>query len=301
MRFVFAPWGREAPSGAVACDGLVPGAHLDLSHWAHNRTPAHLKRDTSVEIALAFAREREAHDVEVAANNHFDADGVLAVWTLLRPELAIENTGVIVAAAECGDFEEWPTEERGIWLEAAIAELSGDGGDAAAYDRVLPALDELVPAIDRREDLWGDAYRKLLSAGADVDRGAVRVEQIGQIAVISHDRGVRELPGPWIARLVPKETERVLLSFQRSEGFDYRYELRRWSWADTVVRPKLPTPKRGPIRRALGPAWIIKGRRGLSGLAYTSHPVRTAPRTVAERLLEVEGTERDLPRALLPT
>jgi len=53
-----------------------------------------------------------------------DADGVLAVWALLRPELAQKHAKLIVAAAECGDFDEWPDDERGMWLEAAIASLS---------------------------------------------------------------------------------------------------------------------------------------------------------------------------------
>jgi hypothetical protein len=288
MHFDYAPWGREARPGAVACDGLVPGAQLDLSHWSHNRTPAHLKRDTSVEIALAFAEERDRHDVEIITNNHFDADGVLAVWTLLRPELAKKHAELIVAAAECGDFDEWPDDERGMWLESAIASLSAVGGDAAAYARVLPALDELVPAIDRREDLWGDNYRALLARGADLERGAISVERVGRIAVVAHDRGAKEIPGPWLSRSIGMDADRILMAFREGDGWRYTYELRRWSWADTVVRPKPKMPKRGPIRRTMGPAWIIKGRKGMSGLTYTSRPIAEKPRTVAERIAEID-------------
>ncbi len=287
MRFTFAPWGQRAPGGAAACDGLVPGARIDLSHWSGNRTPAHLKRDTSVEIALAFARERGAYDVEHVTNNHFDTDGVLAVWTLLRPALALEHEAVIVAAAECGDFDEWPADDRGLWLESAIASLSG-GGDAASYDRVLRVLDELVPSIERREDLWGEAYRTLLRAGDDVSSGATSVEEVGRIAVVSHDRGGPELPGPWMSRLISKNADRVLLAFREGSGWTYRYELRRWSWADTVVRRPPGKTRRGPIRRSLGSEWIIKGRRGMSGLAYTSKPIHSPPMEVACRLAMID-------------
>jgi hypothetical protein len=288
MRFVFSPWGREAPAGAVACDGLVPGAHLDLSHWSGNRTPAHLKRDTSVEIALAFARERASYDVESVTNNHFDTDGVLAVWTLLRPQLALEHAASIVGAAEAGDFEEWPADERGLWLDAAVAKLAVSGSDAASYDRVLSALDELVPSIERREDLWGEAHRALLAAGADLDRGAIGVERVGRIAVVTHARDAGELPGPWLSRSIPPDVDRVLLAFARDGGWVYRYELRRWSWADTVERPKPAPVKRGPIRRTLGREWIVKGKRGMSGLAYTTQPIGDGPRSIAERLLALE-------------
>lgn len=32
-RFSFVPFGANAPDGAAACDDLVDGAGLDLSHW----------------------------------------------------------------------------------------------------------------------------------------------------------------------------------------------------------------------------------------------------------------------------
>lgn len=284
MRFEYVSWGRRAPDGAVSCDGLVPGARLDLSHWAKNRTPAHLKRDTSVEIALAFAEERAGYDVERAVNNHFDADGVLAVWCLLRPALALEHASTVIAAAEAGDFEEWPIDERGLWLSLAIDELAAGLGDAAAYAHVLPILDTLVPEVSKREDLWGAAYHRLKKGGAWLERGAVSVEARGRLAVVRHEQGAPELPGPWLYRVLPKECERVLLAFAEPTGWRYRYELRRWSWADTVARPRLSMPRRGPIRRGLGDSWVIKGRRGLSGLAYTEVPIQLPPEAAAERL-----------------
>ena len=69
--FVFRPFGSRAPEAAVACDGLVEGASLDLSHWRDNRTPKELKADTSVEIALAYALAARATR-NVVVNNHFD-------------------------------------------------------------------------------------------------------------------------------------------------------------------------------------------------------------------------------------
>jgi hypothetical protein len=268
---------------------LVPGARIDLSHWSKNATPRHLKRDTSVEIALAFVRERELHrDVEVVANNHFDADGVIAVWCLLRPQIALDHESMITGAAETGDFDEWPSDERGLFLEAAIAKLSQGLDDDEAYRRVLPELDHLVPDISSREDLWGDAYGDLLRAGDSVSRGEISVERRGRIAVFAHAAGVQELPGPWMSRLRPAGTDRTLIAFADDDGgHRYRYELPRYAWADTVVRPILMMPKRGPIRRALGEAWVIKGRKGMTGLAYTARAVPEPPWAVAETIARV--------------
>lgn len=291
LRFHFASWGERAPDGAAACDGLVPGARIDLSHWSHNKTPAHLKADTSVEIALNFARDRAAHDVELATNNHFDSDGALAVWALLNPQLALEHAPLIIAAAECGDFDAWPSDDRGIKLEAAITRL-GALDDRRAYARVLPMLDTLVPEIasGRREDLWGDVYRMLLAEEAAISRGDVSIEREGRTAIFAHAPGTRELSGPWLSRLAPAGTDRWLLAMaDGSGGWTYRYELPRHAWADTVVRPRLKMPPRGIIRRSLGDAWIVKGRRGMTGIAYTEAPIGEAPLEVARRLNAVHG------------
>jgi uncharacterized protein DUF6687 len=289
MRFVYVPFGGTAPPAAVACDGLVAGAALDLSHWSHNRTPVHLKADTSVEIALAFARERGEHDVRNIANNHFDTDGVLAVWTLLSPEIALAHAPTIIAAAESGDFSEWPRDERGLWLDAAITKLAGVFADAQAYARLLPMLDDLVPAIDGREDLWGEAYRELLEVERSIDDGRISIAKEGRVAVCRHAPREREIPGEWISRRRPAGTDRVLLAFEQSGRFQYRYELPRYAWADTVVRRKLEMPRRGPIKRALGRAWVIKGRRGMTGISYTAEPVELDPATVARTLADLES------------
>jgi hypothetical protein len=289
MELQYVPFGRRAPPGAVACDGLVPGARLDLSHWARNRTPAHLKADTSVEIALRFLEERSDHDVSIVTNNHFDTDGVLAVWTLLSPANARRHADTIVAAAVAGDFDEWPSSDRGLMLDFAIASLAAGLDDARAYRQVVPALDDLIDRIDAREDLFGPAYQSLLDRGLDIERGRIGIERAGRVAVIHHGGGVEELPGPWIARHVGPGVDRVLLAFETGGGFDYRYELPRWAWADTVVRPKLRAPRRGPIRRSLGAAWTIKGKRGLVGLAFTAHPICERPLDVAERLAALES------------
>jgi hypothetical protein len=248
-----------------------------------------LKRDTSVEIVLAFNEERADHEIDVVVNNHFDADGVLAVWTGLRPELAERHRGLIIAAAEHGDFDLWPEDNRGIWLEMAISTLAGDLDDKDAYARVLPMLDELVPNISAREDLWGKAFAALEDVESLLTASRISAWQEGRIAVFSHARGVAELPGAWLAQLAPPGTDRMLLAFADADGgYRYRYELPRYAWADTVTRPQIPMPRRGPIKRRLGPDWIIKGRRGMTGVAYTTRGVAMAPEAVARALATID-------------
>ena len=147
-RFEFVGESYQGDAPAISCDGLVPGAALDLTHWQGNRTPQRFKADTSTEIALNFVVSPEAREQwasAVAVNNHFDTDGVLSVWTLLDPEGALARRDLLVAAAEAGDFDEWPALDRGLWLDAAIRAVgSGAADDAAAYQTVLSQLPELI-------------------------------------------------------------------------------------------------------------------------------------------------------------
>ena len=122
-RFEFVEGTYQGDVRAISCDGLVPGTALDLTHWQGNHTSGCYKADTSTEIALNFVVSAEAQGAwanALAVNNHFDTDGVLSVWVLLETEAALARRELLIAAAEAGDFDEWPALERGLWLDAAI-------------------------------------------------------------------------------------------------------------------------------------------------------------------------------------
>src|SRR5687767_14392241 len=125
MRFEFYHEGL-AGGPLLSVDGTVDGA-LHLSHWEGNTTPEELRADTSTEIALNFAgwarRDEWARGVEVVTNNHFDADGVLSVWAVLNGGRALDLRGEMVAAAEAGDFSEFPGERA---VRVAVLLQGGD-------------------------------------------------------------------------------------------------------------------------------------------------------------------------------
>ena len=118
-RFEFVPGTYAGAAPAIGCDGLVPGAALDLTHWRGNRTPAEFRADTSTEIALKFAASAEAARWAdaVVVNNHFDTDGLLSAWALLEPSQAAASRDLLIAAAEAGDFDEWPALDAGLRLD----------------------------------------------------------------------------------------------------------------------------------------------------------------------------------------
>jgi len=305
--------GARAPAGAAACDGVVPGAALDLSHWEGNATPQELKADTSTEIALRFARA--GGSVDLAVNNHYDADGVLAVYALVRSDVALANGDLLIAAAEVGDFDEWPADDRGLRLEAALRRMAMLKSDAAAYARVVRDLEGVLADLDAREDLWGEEWRALERARARLSRGDVEASLEGSVAVFIHHREVDELRGPVLARAArhladlhrqPAPTS-WLLAFEREGGtWDYRFELARHAWADTVVRPKIPAPSRNATAVALSSAcgvpfasWALKGDLGMTGVLRTKTPVSCSPEQVARVLRDLGegGPSRGVPSA----
>lgn len=297
-RFVFEAGRWNGAERAIACDGLVPGATLDLSHWQGNRTPADFKADTSTEIALRFVTSSRARDFEdtVVVNNHFDTDGVLSIWTLLSPEAAVARRDLLVAAAEAGDFEAWPRDARGIRLDAALrAHCERGDGDAAAYARAFAALPDLLDTSESRPDLWGDAWTRIEEACAAIDEGRIVLGCHEVLAIVHHTSGTLEIPGPLLARELGDGFKRCLLVFERPGGLEYRYQRPRYAWADTVVRPTLPAPDAAPLADALGPEWTFEDLEGLSDIARTRHPVQHLPDTVIDLLRETDPALAAMP------
>jgi hypothetical protein len=293
-RFQFVSEVYDGGFPAISCDGLVPGAALDLTHWQGNHTPVQYKADTSTEIALNFVSSPEAFDDwadAVVVNNHFDTDGILAAWVLLEPERATACRDLLVAAAEAGDFDEWPALERGIWLDAAIRALgSAADHDEGAYATVFPQLPDLVRRIDERRDLWGQEWGDLQAAVAALDSGRLRAQARNGIGILFHPSGQDEVPGPLLARRFLPGARRYLLVFERVTGqFDYRYERPHYAWAETVVRPVVPEPDAGALAEALGPEWTDAGLPGMTGVVRTRIPLNEPPESVIQRLVEFDS------------
>lgn len=285
-RFELVPFGRDGSKDAVACDGLVSNSGLDVSHWKGSATPDELRADTSVEMALKLAESDRGVRWKLVVNNHFDADGVLAVFCLLHPEIALAHRSLLIGTAEAGDFDERPSSDESLMLEMAIARLARLKSDAHAYERVLEELPTLVPNIAKRHDLWGTAMEKFREEEARA-RTDLKVTHAGPIAILTH-RG-DELPGPILSRAsngnANANATRWLLAFEHDDGsFDYRYEMRRWSWAETVFRPRLASPSRNALVQKVGDGFAIKGDLGMTGLLRSTRRTRVPPEEIAALL-----------------
>ncbi|HEX5886663.1 MAG TPA: DUF6687 family protein [Pyrinomonadaceae bacterium] len=261
----------------LSVDGTVDNA-IHFSHWEGNATPTEVKADTSTEIALNLVaspnRAALTNGIELVTNNHFDTDGVLSVWTVLTGERALAHRSLLIAAAEAGDFSEHSSDD-GVRVSIAIqgsdqASPNNDDGsplarflageevndDARAYELVLPEVERLLTNINAYEHLWREGWNSVAAAIESFERGKSTVTEHSGISVITlapelfDGAGFRPTKhsAPYTAISKFARGELFLIAIPSSGGWFYRLDYPYYSWAETVVRPRI---KRRDLSTAL--------------------------------------------------
>jgi hypothetical protein len=269
MRFEFFHEGlRDTPKLSV--DGTVGNA-IHFSHWQANQTPAEVKADTSTGIALNLVaspeRDRLTNGIDLIVNNHFDTDGVLSVWTVLTGDGALRWREKLIAAAEAGDFSEFSNEEAvkiSLTIQGSDSPEPGEppgsplanqlaGGsvesDARAYELVLPKIPELLTDIDRFESLWRGPWERIDRALKSFAQGSSAVEEDNDHAVslvllapeVFSSNGFKPTrhAAPFTAISHNAKGRFFVIATPVEEGWVYRLDYPYYSWAETVVRPRI--------------------------------------------------------------
>jgi hypothetical protein len=269
MHFEFYHAGLDAVP-KLSVDGTVSNS-VHFSHWQGNETPAQVKADTSTEIALNLVaapnRDELTQGIELVTNNHFDTDGVLSVWTVLTGERALELRDKLISAAEAGDFSEF-TNKNAVCASIAIQgsdqptpgedsgsplarHLAGENveEDARAYELVLPEVERLLTKIDEYEALWRSAWDKIVIAMESFERGASKVVELDDagISLITLAPEVFSPSGfnptrhaaPYTAISRYAKGQLYLITTPLKNGWSYRIDYPYYSWAETIVRPRI--------------------------------------------------------------
>ena len=289
----FAYWDDRLHATPFLCvDGVVDGG-LNVSHWPGNRTPAHLKADTTTEMCLKLARhpEREPflRGVTIVTNNHFDTDGLLSVYAALRPQEALAHDREMVQAARTGDFGEFTTPEA-FKFDAVVTAFDDDqrspivaeirGRPEAerrqiVYDRLLGMLPGLLAGAAAWKDLWAQDLQAFM-------RSMMRLPAIARVRERDDARlTVIETPEPLdrMARFNAARHHRVLTATRSPDGFVYEMAFQIFSWFDTV------TPARGgrfdlaaaageldALERSGGGRWTYSGNDSLDARLHRAGP-----------------------------
>ena len=276
----------------LCVDGVVDGG-LNLSHWPGNRSPLHLKADTSTEMALKLARDPGRADwlrgVSIVANNHFDTDGLLSVYAVLRPDEALRHEKALVQAARSGDFGEFTTPEA-FKFDCVVTAFDDDRRSPLApeirglpeheryqivYDRLLAMLPDLLDGAAAYKELWSGrlaAYMKSMMRIRDVAR--VREHDAAHLSVIEASEPLDEM-----ARFNLVRHHRVLTATRTDAGWVFEMAFQIFSWFETV------TPPRGTrfdlagigaefdrLETAGGGRWTYTGDDSLQARLYRAAP-----------------------------
>jgi hypothetical protein len=264
------------PAIVVMIDGWAPGFRM-ISHWPGNTTPKPLRHDVTTGSALLFAdmteieRERVIGDFSIVTNNHYDADGALSLFAMLRPDVALPHRDRMVRAARAGDLAEWNGDDA-LALELSITsdlepfapfstppyDAERIGNLSRAYERIFAMLEALLNDPFEARDRWERRFGQVVADVARVERGdgiAVAVYRDDDLAVVETDRPITS----YGMRLAAGDLYRVLLVHPGDGGNRYRFCFRNESWWDLVTVKPLP-------------------RKRLAGLAERLNELEGAPR-----------------------
>lgn len=254
----------------LSVDGTVPNS-IHFSHWEGNETPVEVKADTSTEIVLNVVASPEmkrlTHSIELVTNNHFDTDGVLSVWSMLTGERALELRDKLIAAAEAGDFCEFRSDD-GVRASIAIqgadqaspennagsplaSYLAGERvtDEAREYELVLPEVEKVITKTNDYEHLWRAAWTQIARARESFERGESVVEEYAEpsLSLITLAPELFGVGGfnpvrhsaPFTVISKYSRGQLFLIATPLESRWSYRIDYPYYSWAETVVRPRI--------------------------------------------------------------
>ncbi len=286
LRFV--PYAELGTTPNIIVDGAGQDATLlTLSHWPKSGTPASLKRDTSAAIAFAWMDTPDWRvDAEVVSNNHFDEDGLIALFALTDPVTATAHRDLLIDAAAAGDFGVYrnPHAARLAFTMAGLADpalselpaslfsLPYPAQVAALYRELLARLPSMLKDLPAWENYWREPEQHLLRSIAAIKAGEIQIEEHPDL-----DLALVRFPDPVpagggtsvdmeslchsFALYTATPCSRMLLISGRAMEFRYRYE----GWVQMVSRRPLPRVALEDLVAKLnseersGGRWIVPG------------------------------------------
>src|SRR5262249_38453950 len=227
------------------------------------------RHDVTTGAAFLFAdlsdaeRRRLIGDFSVVTNNHYDTDGALSLFTMLRPDVALRHRDLMVRAARSGDLASWNGDDA-LAVDLSVMSDLGEfmpfstppydaeriGNLSRAYDRVFAKLEGLLNDPFEARAKWDKRFRQVVDDVARVERGdgvAVVRYPDDDLAVVTTDRPITS----YGMRLAAGNLYRVLLVHPAESGNRYRFCFRNESWWDLVTVKPQPRKRLDALARRL--------------------------------------------------
>lgn len=303
------------PPGTLIVDCARTDGAETWSHWPQAPLlPEAWRADTSTGQVLRVLATDPAQPDSFAwvANDHIDADGVLAVACACRGVAVLEHANLLEDAAECGDFGAFHGEAalRLCWrLHQLIIQERVRGADweRRCLTRVTDTLPALIAEAAQSDPVRDEAWVNVVAARERLrTRTDVAIEHLGDLVSIAWTRDIGHawdqflgvptaddwpvwaFAGHWGDTCFRLGAERVTNG--PHPGTMYVLEAPGHSWAATVRRPRV--------------AWPDMSRAVHRLQALETHPCRWIARPAAAnvaftaQLACVDANDRSYPSAL---
>ena len=282
----------------------APGTVLTLSHWPHSATPKALARDLSAQIVFAYlVSKRRWPTAELVSNDHVDQDGLVSLFAITCPGLAVPRRGLLEDVASAGDFAVFSS-RRAARISFAIAGItqavnaanqgskpspdSHAQNTATTYAELLQRFPDLVDNPDKYLAWWREEDASYQSSIEALDAGEVQVEEVPalDLAVVTVGEGFRAglctrftAKSDWMVHpaAICNATRclRVLVVKGRQYQMRYRYE----SWVKLVTRKPLQRVDFGPLVDLLNSEESGTASWSFDAVGALEPLLRTAPGT----------------------
>jgi len=296
----FVPYTKLAGVPNIIVDGAAQDdTVLTISHWPRSATPPEFRADTSTEMVLNYlstpgADRTYAPRVRAVSNNHFDEDGLCAVWAILNPKRALALRDTLIDVATAGDFHTYrrPQAAKIVFTIRSYADgdssplasklADDDPAGSARYQALLPLLESFLEDTPGFSPFWDaewSAMRRSINAMHSDEA------QLSEMASI--DLAVVEAKEPLHWMVLHNQTRclRVLTALPGGH-YELRYRYETWvQFESRQVRPRVDLTPLLPRLQALEQApvqWLFEGIAKTTPALYPAGPGgRPAPSSLA--------------------
>jgi Family of unknown function (DUF6687) len=260
---------------------------LTLSHWPGSGSPPAFRADTSTEIVLNYlampgAKKQYAPRANAVSNNHFDEDGLCAVWAMLHPKLALEQRDLLVDVATAGDFDTYrrPQAAKVVFIIRSYADpvnspvaselQKDDGTGSGRYQAILPLLKGFLDDTDRYGPYWSAEWSAMLESKTAMVMGDVELHEIPSV-----DLAVAKAPMPLHPMVLYNQTERLrVLTAMPGGRYLLRYRYETWvQFASRTVMPRVDLKPLLPRLQHLERAEVTWTFDGIAAISPALQPL----------------------------
>jgi len=282
----FVAYSKLAGMPNIIVDGAAQeDTVLTISHWPRSGTPGEFRADTSTEMVLNFlsmpgADSKYAPRVRTVSNNHFDEDGLCAVWAMLNPKRALQLRDALVDVATAGDFHTYrrPQAAKVVFTIRSYADaqtsplearLQGDdSAGSARYQALLPLLESFIEDTPRYSPFWDGEWSAMRRSITSMHSDEAELSEM-----VAVDLAVVEAQEPLHWMVLHNQTQclRVLTALP---GGHYELRYRYETWVQFASRPVKPRVDLAPLLPRLQAMEQAPVRWTFDGIAETTPALR---------------------------